>query len=213
MKDFIIQPPGFIQNSLKFLHWNFKSLNDVFLTFDDGPTPNVTLEVLDILEFYDVIATFFVIGRNVERHPEIYEKIIQRGMQVGNHTYSHLNGWKTDTSVYINDTKLAGQMIDSNLFRPPYGKIRAVQAVPLYKNYNLIMWDVLTKDYNPNTVPEQCFENVKKYTKNGSIIVFHDSVKAYDNMIYALPRSIEYLKAKGFKLQTHIPHKKTVPSI
>ena len=200
MKDYTVQIPKIIQKSTRLLNWRVEDTNDVFLTFDDGPTPEITEKVLDILKSFKVKGTFFCIGRNVDRHPDIYQKIIDYGMGIGNHTYSHLNGWKSKGENYLNDVELASQHIKSNLFRPPYGKIRNSSARKITEKFKIIMWDVLSKDYAQKTSPEQCLRNVKQYAKAGSIIVFHDSVKAFPNLEYALPKSIEYLLQKGYNL-------------
>jgi len=202
MKDYTVQIPKVIQNSTRYLDWRIENTNDVYLTFDDGPTPIITEKVLEILQSFNVKGTFFCIGRNVDRHPSIYQKLLDAGMGIGNHTYSHLNGWKTKKQVYINDVDLASSHIKSNLFRPPYGKIRSFPAKQLSKSFKIIMWDVLSKDYAYKTSAIQCFNNVKKYTKPGSIIVFHDSVKAFPKLEYALPKSIEFLLNKGYNLNT-----------
>jgi peptidoglycan/xylan/chitin deacetylase (PgdA/CDA1 family) len=200
VKDYTVQIPRIIQKSTRLLNWRVEGTNNVYLTFDDGPTPEITNKVLEILQSFNVKGTFFCIARNVERHPEIYANILSSGMAVGNHTYSHLNGWKHRKQAYVNDVVLAAEQIKSKLFRPPYGKIRNIQARQLAKKFKLIMWDVLSKDYAYKTTPEQCLNNVKTYTKAGSIVVFHDSVKAFSKLEYALPKSIEYLLNKGYNL-------------
>ncbi len=200
MKDYSIQIPKLIQKSTRRLNWRYEDTKDVFLTFDDGPTPEITEKVLNILKSFGAKGTFFCIGRNVERHPEIYAQLIKEGMGVGNHTYSHLNGWKTRKQTYLDDINLATDLIKSKLFRPPYGKIRNVQARQVAEEFKIMMWDVLSKDYAYKTTPKQCFENVKQYAKAGSIIVFHDSVKAFPKLEYALPKSIEFLLEKGYNL-------------
>lgn len=200
MKDYSIQIPKLIQKSTRRLNWRYEDTKDVFLTFDDGPTPDITEKVLNILKSFGAKGTFFCIGRNVERHPEIYAQLINEGMGVGNHTYSHLNGWKTRKQAYLDDINLATDLIKSKLFRPPYGKIRNVQARQVAEEFKIMMWDVLSKDYAYKTTPKQCFENVKQYAKAGSIIVFHDSVKAFPKLEYALPKSIEFLLEKGYNL-------------
>jgi len=202
VKDYTVQIPRIIQKSTRLLKWREEDTNNIFLTFDDGPTPEITNKVIDILKSFDVKGTFFCIARNVERHPEIYNNILEAGMAVGNHTYSHLNGWKNKKETYINDVILATEQIKSKLFRPPYGKIRNIQARKISEKFKIIMWDVLSKDYARKTTPEKCFENVKQYAKAGSIIVFHDSVKAFPKLEYALPKSIEFLLEKGYNLNT-----------
>ena len=181
----------------------------IYLTFDDGPTPEITEWVLNLLEKENIKATFFCIGQNIEKHPEIFEKIISSGHSVGNHTFNHLKGWKTSIKEYIENVDLCKTEICkstsnkySNLFRPPYGKIKPNQSKTLRKKgYKIIMWDVLSKDYDLNTSPEECFLKVKK-TKSGSIIVFHDSIKAWKNLKYALPKAIAFLKNEGFLFDT-----------
>ncbi len=200
MKDFTVQVPDIIQKSTRFLEWNIKGVNQVYLTFDDGPTPHVTEKVLDILDEYQIKGTFFCIGRNVERHPELFQELLDRGMAVGNHTYSHLNGWKTPNQIYFDDIAIADDLIHSNLFRPAYGRIRPAQIYKLAQQYRIFMWDVLTKDYDQNISGEDCFKNIQKYARKGSIIVFHDSLKAQKNLEYALPKSIDFLLSKGFSL-------------
>jgi peptidoglycan/xylan/chitin deacetylase (PgdA/CDA1 family) len=198
-------------------HWFIKKLfsnyvwdipnyeNKVYLTFDDGPTPEITEWTLAQLRTYNAKATFFCIGDNVRKYPEIFHKVIQDGNSIGNHTFNHLNGWKTKTDDYINNTKLCeiecqkNNIRNNTLFRPPYGKIKTSQSKKLRKlGYKIIMWDVLSEDYDNAVTPEQCLENVLKNVTSGSIIVFHDSVKAFRNLEYALPRTLQFLKEKGF---------------
>lgn len=173
----------------------------VYLTFDDGPVPEITPWVLDQLEAYQVKATFFCIGDNVRKHPEIYEEVIRRGHAIGNHTFNHLNGWKTATSTYIENTIKWEDYAatQSFLFRPPYGKIKRIQAQKLMqKGYKIIMWDVLSADFDASVAPEKCLSNVVNHLEPGSIVVFHDSVKAFKNIQYALPKTLQYLKENGF---------------
>ena len=198
-------------------HWFIKKLfsnyvwdipnyeNKVYLTFDDGPTPEITEWTLAQLRTYNAKTTFFCIGDNVRKYPEIFHKVIQDGNSIGNHTFNHLNGWKTKTDDYINNTKLCeiecqkNNIRNNTLFRPPYGKIKTSQSKKLRKlGYKIIMWDVLSEDYDNAVTPEQCLENVLKNVTSGSIIVFHDSVKAFRNLEYALPRTLQFLKEKGF---------------
>lgn len=174
----------------------------MYLTFDDGPTPEITEWVLEQLLHYSAKATFFCIGRNVERHPEIYQKIIEQGHAIGNHTYSHLNGWKTRGIEYINDINLAADLIQSRLFRPPYGRIRHRQIQQVKKaGYKMFMWDVLSEDYNQKITPEQCLQNVMDYTDSGSLIVFHDSVKASKNLYPVLPKVLKHYSELGYSFE------------
>jgi peptidoglycan/xylan/chitin deacetylase (PgdA/CDA1 family) len=184
----------------KHLEWHFsRSGKRIYLTFDDGPTPVITEKVLDLLDEYNAKATFFCLGRNVERNLHIYNEIIKRGHAVGNHTYSHLKGWKSTLKSYIQDVRLAEMHVKSNLFRPPYGRIRRIQAKYLTKEYRVIMWDVLSHDYNKKIPASLCLRSVLRSTKKGSIVVFHDSEKASRNMLYVLPRMLEYYTDKGYE--------------
>ncbi len=179
--------------------------NNVYLTFDDGPTPEITQWTLNHLKNYNAKATFFCIGDNIRKHPEVFKELLKDGHSIGNHTFNHLNGWKTNTKEYIENTKLFEEEYSKlthekcTLFRPPYGKIKPSQSKILRKmNYKIILWDVLSVDFDAAITPEQCLENVLQNISAGSIIVFHDSVKAYSNLEYVLPRTLEFLKQKGF---------------
>ena len=184
--------------------WNIPTdENVVYLTFDDGPHPTITPWVLDQLKQFNAKATFFCIGNNVDKHPDVYQKILDEGHLTGNHTYNHLNGWKTDHKKYIDDIAAAAQLVKSNLFRPPYGKIKIRQSKKIgdvlqTKNPKIIMWDVLSADFDSSFSPEQCLNNVLENVSAGSIIVFHDSDKAFTNLEYALPKTLKSLKDAGF---------------
>lgn len=184
------------------------STNDpkVYLTFDDGPTPEITEWVLELLKRYNAKATFFCIGNNIEKHPEIFKKIITDGHAIGNHTFNHVKGWKTSNHKYFEEVdhceksiqNLSVNSTQTKLFRPPYGKIKPSQSKVLRnKGYKVIMWDVLSVDFDKNTSAEKCLSNVTKNIENGSIIVFHDSTKAFPNLEYALPKTLDFLKNKG----------------
>ena len=181
--------------------------NKVYLTFDDGPTPEITPWTLAQLKKYDVKATFFCIGDNIQKYPELFNQIIQEGHQVANHTFNHLNGWKTSKEVYVNNVYLCEEKIQkskiknlkSKIFRPPYGKIKKSQSTILRKlGFKIIMWDVLSADFDTKITPEKCLDNVISNVKSGSIIVFHDSKKSFKNLEYALPKTLAFLKEKGF---------------
>lgn len=173
-----------------------------YLTFDDGPIPEVTPWVLDVLDQYKVKATFFCVGDNVARYPELYEEVKRRGHRTGNHTMNHVQGIKYTVKHYIDNVDKADQLIDSVLFRPPHGHMRLRQVKALRHRYQIVMWDVVTRDYSRKLSPEQVVENVRKYTRNGSVIVFHDSLKAEKNLRRALPQAIEWLFENGYRLKT-----------
>ncbi len=177
----------------------------VYLTFDDGPIPEVTPFVLELLEKYGIKATFFCVGDNVRKHPEVFEQILEAGHQVGNHTFNHIQGFKCSTRDYAKNVETADGYIKSSLFRPPHGQFRLLQMLKLRKKYKIVMWDVITRDYNKSLSGEFVLNIVKKYTRNGSIIVFHDSLKAEQNMRYALPKAIEFLIREGYKFDVLNP--------
>lgn len=195
----IERAPELYRNLYKGSQWriNFDE-KAVYLTFDDGPIPEMTPWVLDLLDKYNIKATFFCVGNNVRKYPEIYQMICERGHKTGNHTFHHIQGLKTDTQLYLEDVREADKWIKSKLFRPPYGHMRFSQFKSLRKQYKVIMWDVVTRDYSRLMTADQVFEVVKKYTRNGSIIVFHDSLKAGDRMKESLPKSIEWLMEQGY---------------
>lgn len=171
----------------------------VYLTFDDGPIPEVTPWVLDTLDHYGIKATFFCVGENVLRNPDLFQELRRRGHSVGNHTMSHVQSSVVTTRTYLRNVKEAEELIGSTLFRPPHGFMRWGTARLLKNHYNIVMYDLVTRDYNRKLTGERVFNNVKRYARNGSIIVFHDSLKAEANMKYALPRSIEWLKEQGYE--------------
>lgn len=170
----------------------------VFLTFDDGPIPEITQWVLDMLDSFDVKATFFMVGQNAERHPELVEEILRRGHRTGNHTLHHLQGAKVTTRRYLRDVCEADRLLHTPLFRPPHGWLRPRQARALRKKYRIIMYDVVTRDYSRRLTPEQVLENVKRYARDGSIIVFHDSWKSWPRLQTALPAALKWLKSEGY---------------
>ena len=171
----------------------------VYLTFDDGPIPEVTPWVLDVLDHYGIKATFFCVGDNVRKHPATFQQVVERGHSVGNHTMHHLQGAFTTTKRYVADINEADSYIHSALFRPPHGLIRWKQAAAIKGNMRIIMYDLVTRDYSQKLTREEVLNNVKRYTRNGSIIVFHDSLKSQQRLRWALPRAIEWLKDNGYK--------------
>lgn len=184
----------------------------LYLTFDDGPVPIVTTNVLDILKAKNVKATFFCVGENVEKYPAVFQRIISEGHATGNHTFSHVNGWNTPPGIYMQNVEACDAIIERYagastekvmryLFRPPYGKMKRSQRLRLESKYAIVMWDVLSGDYDKNTTPEKCLKNVMDHARNGSVVVFHDSVKAQKNMEYAMPRFIDDALEKGFTFE------------
>lgn len=182
----------------------------VYLTFDDGCIPQVTPKVLDILRHYGVYASFFCVGDNIRKYPAVFKRVVQEGHAIGNHTFHHIEGLRTATDSYLNDIHLADEYIEQylpagenncHLFRPPYGRMSLRQKRLLRRNHTIVLWDVLTHDYNSRYTPERIVDIVKRYTRNGSIIVFHDSIKAQKQMLPALPRVIEFLLSEGYELR------------
>lgn len=212
MKFYWIKTNELIKRIFKNYVWDIPNKeNKIYLTFDDGPTPDVTEWTLSQLKKYNAKATFFCIGNNIEKHPDIYNSIIQEGHSVGNHTYNHLNGWKTKTEDYIYNVNLCANQIQKStnnpiqsvIFRPPYGKIKSSQTKKIKElGYKIILWDVLSADFDSTISPEKCLENVISNIEKGSIIVFHDSIKAHKNLEYVLPRTLDFLTRKGYNFGT-----------
>ena len=198
----IEQPPLFYRVLFPECVWRVHNKNNcVYLTFDDGPIPEVTPWVLDLLDEYNIKATFFCVGDNVRRNPELFEEIKRRGHSVGNHTMNHLQGIKVRSKKYLQNVAEAQKYINSPLFRPPHGLLRLKQANELREHYTIIMYDVVSRDYDQSITGEEVFNIVKRYTRHGSILVFHDSIKAEKNLKYALPRAIEWLKENGYNFE------------
>lgn len=175
--------------------------NEIFLTFDDGPHPTITPFVLDQLRKYNAKATFFCIGRNVQQYQQVFRHILDEGHTIGNHTHNHLNGRKTSDAEYFENIMLAKKHIDSHLFRPPYGRITGFQIQQLQPLFKIMMWDVLSGDFDVNLSPQKCLQNVVSHTKAGSVIVFHDSQKAFPRLEYALPKALEFFAEKGYVMK------------
>ena len=192
-----------------WLQWLYPSLiwhksrkeKSIYLSFDDGPIPVVTPFVLNTLKSFNAKATFFCIGENIEKHPEIYEQILADGHSVGNHTYNHLKGWETENKIYLENVSQCAKLVKSSLFRPPYGRSKRSQYSVLNTQYSTIMWDVLSGDFDTSITPEKCLKNVMNHTRNGSIIVFHDSLKAFERLEYALPKTLQRLMLKGYNFE------------
>ena len=212
MKFYWVKTNWIIKKIFANYTWSVASKhNTVYLTFDDGPVPEITEFVLAELKKYNAKATFFCIGDNIKKNPHVFKKIINDGHAIGNHTLNHYNGWKTNTVSYIENIKLCEDIIekysDSNLnskiFRPPYGKLKTRQSRALRKlGYKIIMWDVLSADFDTTISKEKCLENVLEHIEPGSIIVFHDSIKAFKNLEYVLPKTLDFLKKSNFNCKT-----------
>ena len=199
---FIAKTPAVLKWVYPSCIWNIPNNNNaVFLTFDDGPTNLVTDQVLTILEKEGAKATFFCVGSQIEKNPALYRKIIDKGHAIGNHTFNHLNGWKTNRYDYFNNIDRCQKLTSSSLFRPPYGKISSAQIKKLKKQYKIIMWDVAGGDFLSDISSEKIVKNVVDNTSSGSIIVLHDNIKFGDKMLKALPKLINQLKDKGFVLE------------
>ncbi|WP_299105085.1 polysaccharide deacetylase family protein [uncultured Tenacibaculum sp.] len=212
MRFYLIKTPRIIKKIFFNYTWCFSSKQkEVYLTFDDGPTPEVTSFVLDVLKKYNANATFFCIGKNIDNHPELFKRIMDEGHTIGNHTQNHFNGWKHSVENYLMNVETCERAMQKfrdttseqkRLFRPPYGKIKASQARELKrKGYEIIMWDVLSADFDTRISKEQCLKNVFENVENGSVVVFHDSVKASERLCYALPKVLEKLSEKGFSFK------------
>lgn len=184
-----VKTPGIVKALYHDLEWKIQhSDRGIYLTFDDGPSPEVTPQVLDILKQFQAKATFFCIGDKVQKHPELFNRIIAEGHRIGNHTYHHKNGWKTKNFNYYKNVLMCDQLVSSKLFRPPYGRILRSQSKVLKKRFRIIMWSVLSGDFDVKTNKETCLKNVLQNTKSGSIVVFHDSPKSKEKVLFALPK-------------------------
>jgi peptidoglycan/xylan/chitin deacetylase (PgdA/CDA1 family) len=200
---YLVKTPFWLKLLYPKLLWNANNANRrIYLTFDDGPIPIVTPFVLNILKQYGAKATFFCIGDNVRKHPDVFEQVKNEGHAIGNHTFNHLKGWKTDDKTYLDNFLQADKLLDTKLFRPPYGRIKRAQ-VKLLQNakpgIKIIMWSVLSADFDAEASPEKCLENVINNVKPGDIVLFHDSLKARERMEYALPKALEYWSKEGYK--------------
>jgi len=205
MRNYLVKTPRLLKALYSQCIWHVNDhANSVYLTFDDGPHPTVTPFVLQALEAHQAKATFFCLGKNVEEYPEVFSRILAAGHSVGNHTHNHLNGWKTPNLHYFRNIRRAALQINSSIFRPPYGRITYSQAVGLGKMVpamKIIMWDVLSGDFDTALSPEECLNNLLSTVKAGSIVVFHDSEKAWKRLEYALPRFLTYCREQGWNMK------------
>ena len=179
--------------------WSMEDSEGIYLTFDDGPTPGVTEWILQTLDRYDAKATFFVLGKNVELYPDLYQMILDRGHKIGNHTYSHQKGWELPLDRYIEDVDLAGDMLHTELFRPPYARVTRKQLKVIAQRYRIVMWNVLSRDYKVHLTPTLCLKETIKGLRGGDIISMHDSAKSFKNTSYILPALLRKARAKGLK--------------
>jgi peptidoglycan/xylan/chitin deacetylase (PgdA/CDA1 family) len=202
---YLVKTPWILKKLYPNLIWNARrDARSIFLTFDDGPIPIVTPFVLNILKKHNAKATFFCIGDNVSKHPDIFNDLKKDGHAIGNHTYNHLRGWKTDNETYLQNFLQADKLLDTPLFRPPYGRIKR-QQIKLLTNarpdLKIYMWDVLSGDFDMSLTPQECLKNVLKHTEPGSVIVFHDSIKAFTRLEYVLPRALEAWSKEGYTFE------------
>lgn len=199
---YLIKTPGVIQGLFPNFVWRVNTKEKkIFLTFDDGPIPEVTPWVIKQLEKYNAKATFFCVGDNIEKHTDVLDSIVDAGHDLGNHTFNHLSGWATDKLPYFHNVRKCARLVHSSLFRPPYGKMRPSQMQFLQRHYKIVMWDVLSADFDSEISREQCYSNVVDNVRPGSIVVFHDSLKAMKNLKYALPKVLETLSARGYTFE------------
>ena len=204
---YLFKTPWWLKKIYPDFVWKMSTSEKIiYLTFDDGPNPIITPFVLNELKKYNAQATFFCIGKNVDAHPEIYQQILDGGHSVGNHTQHHFNGWKTDDEIYINDIAKAANKIHSNLFRPPYGRIKKSQWSMINSQFSVIMWDVLSGDFDVSLSKEKCYQKIIKHIVAGSIVVFHDSEKAWERLEYALPKVLAHFSQLGYSFKS-IPNK------
>jgi len=195
-----MQFPKFLRLFFGELIWQIDTDSRlIYLTFDDGPVPEVTPKVLDILDLYGWKATFFCVGENVMKHPDLYQEILRRGHRVGNHSFNHIRGFAYPLVEYVANVRKASAYIDSKLFRPPHGRIKFSQINALKHDYQIVMWDVITYDYDRNKSPESIFNIIKRHLRKGSIVVFHDSIKAERNVLTVLPKALEYWKEQNYQ--------------
>ena len=200
---YFINAPFFLRWYYPDVTWN-KSREEkkLYLTFDDGPIPEITPWILDTLGKWNIKATFFCVGANIEKYPDIFQRLVMEGHRVGNHTFNHLKGWDCSDEDYITNIFKCHKLTNSTLFRPPYARAKKSQLKQLKKDFEFIYWDVLSGDFDINISGEKCLKNVLRYTKNGSIIVFHDNIKAIPRLQHALPQVIQHYLDKGYSFHT-----------
>lgn len=200
----LITHPSLLLKSLyPSLKWNIETgEKNLYLTFDDGPTAGVTDVLLDLLKNFNAKASFFCIGKNIQENPELFQRVIDEGHEIGNHTYQHLNGWKSKTIDYLRDVKEFEHIYKSNFFRPPYGRLKPGQIAALKDKYQIMMWSALSMDYHPRVSKEDCYEKAVKQLKPGNIILFHDSIKAKEKMLFAVEKLLKKASEEGYAFQS-----------
>ncbi len=197
------QIPEFIKKLWRTPVWRINpSERAIYLTFDDGPNPIVTPQVLDMLDEYDAKATFFCVGENIQKYPEVFEEVKRRGHTVGNHTFNHMKGFENSAQNYVENVRKADEYIHSKLFRPPHGRIKLSEIRILKKDYQIIMWDFITYDYDRKVTPDDILKEIKKRSRNGSIVIFHDSLKAEKNVLAALPEALKFWREEGYEIKS-----------
>ncbi len=199
---YVSKVPGIFWRLFPGILWRMPTNEKaLYLTFDDGPTPGVTEFVLDMLDQHNAKATFFCIGKNVSAHPGLFHRILEEGHAVGNHTQNHLNGWETEDEVYYDNIAQCAEVVMSKFFRPPYGKISLAQIHFLKSKYKIVMWDVLSGDFDVQLAPEICLRNILRHSREGSIVVLHDSIKAESKVRFVLPLILEYFAKSGYSFK------------
>ena len=196
---YLVKTPHFIQTLFPNFVWKVPTENpEIYLTFDDGPIPGITPWVLKTLEQANARATFFCVGDNIRKHPDVFRQVLEAGHGIGSHTFHHLNGWNTDNIQYLHDVRRGARIARTELFRPPYGRLNRRQSLFLQRHYQIVMWDVLSGDFDAQVSGPQCFENVRSNAGPGSIVVFHDSLKAQEKLEYVLPRVLKHFSELGY---------------
>jgi peptidoglycan/xylan/chitin deacetylase (PgdA/CDA1 family) len=204
---YLVKTPQIIQNLFPNFTWKIPSHEKVlYLTFDDGPIPEVTPWVLQQLEAFQAKATFFCVGDNVKKYQEVFQKVLDEGHSIGNHTFNHLSGWACENIPYFHNVRRCARLVESNLFRPPYGRLKPKQSQFLQRHYRIVMWDVLSGDFDAKIGKEQCLENVISNAGKGSIVVFHDSLKAKEKLQYVLPKVLKHYSAIGYRFEAMTEH-------
>ncbi len=199
---YLVKTPFFIRKLFPNFHWKVPTKDKViYLTFDDGPVPEVTPWVLAQLAAEKAKATFFCVGDNIRRYGKLFQQLVDEGHSVGNHTFHHLSGWATEDIPYFHDIRHCAKLMKSVLFRPPYGRLKPSQVQFLQRHYRIVMWDVLSGDFDAKISPDQCLDNVLRHAGAGSIVVFHDSLKAREKLMYVLPKVLKHFRAKGFRFE------------